>query len=190
LFLGLGALAVGFAGHGFVLSGLGDALVRSEQPASADAIVVLAGDSRGYRITKACELLQAGHAPVALISGPMDIYGKNEADLAIGYAVARGCPAQKLEAVVIDALSTDEEADEFAPVLQRRGVHSLLLVTSNYHTARAGRIFAGRLGSGVQVKVVAAPDKYFTPDGWWKNREGRKTAFFEFTKTVAGWAGL
>jgi hypothetical protein len=38
--------------------------------------------------------------------------------------------------------------------------------------------------------MVAAPDLYFTPDGWWKNREGRKTFLLEWMKTVATWFGM
>jgi hypothetical protein len=35
--------------------------------------------------------------------------------------------------------------------------------------------------------VVAAPDKYFTRDGWWRDREGQKTFVYEWMKTIAGW---
>ena len=45
-------------------------LIQSEQPTSADAVVVLAGDSYGLRIQKGGDLVRAGFAPVALVSGP------------------------------------------------------------------------------------------------------------------------
>ena len=37
--------------------------------------------------------------------------------------------------------------------------------------------------------VIAAPDQYFSPDGWWNNREGRKTFVIEWMKTVAEMVG-
>jgi hypothetical protein len=67
-------------------------------------------------------------------------------------------------------------------------VKSFLLVTSDYHTARARRIFlAAERTSGFvpQIRTVASRDEFFTPDSWWRNRESQKTAFFEWTKTVA-----
>ena len=47
------------------------------------------------------------------------------------------------------------------------------IVTSNYHTRRAGNIFRSK-AHDLEFHIVAAPDRDFTPDGWWKNREGRK----------------
>ena len=75
-------------------------------------------------------------------------------------------------------------------MIRERGVRKLLLVTSNFHTARAFDLFRRELGPRVEVRAIAAPDRYFTPDGWWKNREGRKTMFFELSKTLAEKVGL
>ena len=41
------------------------------------------------------------------------------------------------------------------------------------------------MGGGPDLRVVAAPDKFFNPGSWWQSREGRKTAFLEWTKTVS-----
>jgi hypothetical protein len=35
------------------------------------------------------------------------------------------------------------------------------------------------------VIPVAAPDPSFTPDGWWKTRDGRKIFLLEWLKTTA-----
>ena len=172
------------------LRALGEALVSSSAPSRADAILVLAGDPRGNRIIHACGLARSGLAPVVLVSGPMETYGINEADLAIRYAVSKGCPAGLMQPVYIRALSTTEEARAIGPELGRRGIRNLVIVTSNYHTARAGRTFRRVLGDSVHVATVAAPDPWFTVDGWWQTREGQKTWFFEASKTVADWIGL
>jgi hypothetical protein len=40
------------------------------------------------------------------------------------------------------------------------------------------------------MRVVAAPTRNFTTTGWWLNREGQKTVFLEWTKTVTGVFGI
>ena len=139
---------------------------------------------------RACELLRNGNVPVVLVSGPMEWYGTNEADLAIRFATARGCPAGSFQPLYLKALSTSEEARKLRPELERRGIRTLLLVTSNFHTGRAFRTFRREMPEQIELLPVAAPDPYFAPDSWWHNREGQKTAFFELTKTVADWIGL
>lgn len=173
-----------------ILQAAGDYLVESQPPRKADAVLVLAGDYRGARVTRAAELIREGYAPIALVSGPMEMYGVNEASLAIQYAARQGIPATYFEPVFIKALSTFEEARAFTPELRRRNVRTLLLVTSNYHTHRAASIFRKALGGGVTVIAVPAEDSFFRPDTWWHNREGQKTVFYEYSKTIAGWLGM
>jgi uncharacterized SAM-binding protein YcdF (DUF218 family) len=62
-------------------------------------------------------------------------------------------------------------------------------VTSNYHTRRAGRIFRSK-APDLEIHMIAAPDRDFTPDGWWKTRQGQKVFLDEWIKTVATWFGL
>ncbi len=38
--------------------------------------------------------------------------------------------------------------------------------------------------------MIAAPDRDFTANGWWKTRDGQKVFATEWTKTVATWIGL
>jgi uncharacterized SAM-binding protein YcdF (DUF218 family) len=172
---------------------LGSALVYDDGPAKADIAVVLAGDYGGHRIEKAAQLIREGYVPAALISGPPGFYGLHESDYAIAYAVRQGFPAQWFIAFPHAALSTREEAPAVLAELRRRNVRSFLLVTSDYHTARARRIFlaAGRaLGGGPSMRTVAVPGELFRPDSWWRDREGQKTAFFEWSKTIANALGI
>lgn len=171
------------------LTALGNALVRNDAPVKADALVVLAGDSTGSRISKGAELIKAGYVPVVLVSGPYNMYGRNEADLSIDLAVSRGYDRSLFEPCYLTALSTEEEARQWAGELRRRGVRTLLLVTSNFHTARARRTFHNVMPE-IDIHVIAAPDKYFQTDAWWKSREGQKTFFFEASKTLAYQVGL
>lgn len=168
------------------LGALGGYLVKAEPPAHADMIVVLAGDSNGNRIITAAEMVKRGYAPKVLVSGPAGIYGYHESELAIPFAVKRGYPASYFIALPHSAHSTREEAEAVVAELRRQGVHSFDLVTSDYHTRRAASTFSEVIGN-LEMHVVAAPDVYFTPNGWWESREGRKTFIIEWMKTVASW---
>jgi len=184
-----GALLVAFISRGLWLRFLGEALVRSDPPARADAALVLGGDYTGNRILKACEVARQGYVPRIFVSGPEGHYGFFESDLAIRFAVERGCPASWLVGLPNEAHSTREEAEVLLPELRRRGVRSLLIVTSDYHTRRARRIFEPQ-SAGVRLRFVAAPDRYFRARAWWRTRQGQKTVFFEWSKTLATAVGL
>jgi uncharacterized SAM-binding protein YcdF (DUF218 family) len=172
---------------------LGYLLIHEDGPAKADLAVVLAGDFYGHRIEKAAELVRAGYVPAALVSGPSGAYGNYECDLAIAYMVRKGYPAIWFIRLPNDGLSTREEAAAVIPELRRRGVRSVLVVTSDYHTARARRVY-GALERGVAeapaVRVVAAPDEFFRADSWWRSRPGRKIVLMEWCKTFADALGM
>jgi uncharacterized SAM-binding protein YcdF (DUF218 family) len=181
-----------YTGAPTVLSQLGTVLIENDDGPglNGDAILVLAGDPKGERIMKACELASAGVAPVVLVSGPYEIYGQSEADLAIAYAVSHGCPSNLFQACKLTAHSTKEEAQAFLPELRRRKIHKLILVTSNYHTARAGRIFRSVMKNNPDIRVISANDSMFDAQHWWEDRESRKTWLLEMTKTVTSLAGI
>ena len=185
--------AAAILGHSLWLPLLGYGLVHDDGPAKADIAVVLAGDYVGHRIEKAAELIREGYVPAALISGPPGFYGLHESEYAIAYAVRKGFPAQWFIALPHSALNTRDEAVILLAELRRRNVRSFLLVTSDFHTARARRIFlaAGRaMAGGPAMRTVAAPDQFFRPDSWWRSREGQKTVFLEWSKTVATALGI
>jgi uncharacterized SAM-binding protein YcdF (DUF218 family) len=179
-------LALGGLFHTHVLTALGSFLDRSEPPRKAGAVFVLAGDSWGNRILKGAELVREGYAPKAIVSGPDGMYGFYECDLAIQFAERAGYPESYFTAFPNHALSTSEEAQAAAGEFRDLGVKRVLLVTSNYHTRRAGNLFRAAAPE-VAFTVVAAPDRHFQPRGWWRDREGRKIFFIEWMKTVAEW---
>ena len=173
----------------FWLSALGGYLIRDEAPVQADIIVVLAGDYFGNRILTAGDLVRRGLAQKALVSGPGDVYGANESDLAIAFAVRHGFPESYFLSFPNDSKSTASEADAVIPELRRLHAHQVEIVTSNFHTRRAGNIYRSRAGD-LEFHLVAAPDPNFSAGGWWKNREGRKIFLVEWEKTVATWLGM
>lgn len=180
------ALAAWFS-HGLWLPWFGHALIRDDGPAKAEIAVVLAGDNSGRRVEKGAQLVRAGYVPAVLVSGPL-YYDVHECDVAIAFAVHKGYPASWFIPLPNSSHSTREEVAAILQELGRRGIHSFLLVTSNYHTARAARIYRAAIqarGGGFEMRVVAAPDENFQEGSWWRNREAQKTVFFEWTKTLA-----
>ena len=177
------------ATHSLWLVWMGDLLVHADQPIHADVIVALAGDPYGHRIIKAAELAKSGYAPKVLVSGPPGFYGSHECDLAIPFAVAHGYPAGLFIAVPHDSHSTEEEGRALFPLLTKMHAHNVIVVTSDYHTRRASRILAATW-PGIEICMVDAPDEFFSPAGWWHNREGRKIFLLEWTKTVTSMLGM
>ena len=175
--------------HTQILGAFGAYLVKAGLPQKADAALVLAGDGWGNRVLTAAQLARDGFVPKVLVSGPDGAYGNHECDLAIPFAVKHGYPESYFVHMEHSARSTVAEAQAVLPVIRRMGIRRLIVVTSNFHTRRAGAIFR-RLAPDLTILVVAAPDKSFTADGWWHRREGQKTFVVEWEKTVANWIGL
>jgi len=181
LFIAIVVLGVIF--HTAVLTKLGSFLIKTDPPEKADIALVLAGDGEGNRILKAAQLARRGYVSKVMVSGPAGIYGQYECDLAIPFAVKSGYPASYFVHFENDSLSTKEEARDAIARLRQMGVHKVLLVTSDYHTRRSGKIYRAA-APDMKFVVVPAPDKYFTANGWWHNRQAEKTAFNEWVKTL------
>lgn len=173
--------------HNQLLTALGGYLVVEESPQKADLAVVLAGDQMGNRVLKAGELVRQGWVPYALVSGT-PLLLENEAELNIAYAVSKGYPKDYFRPFERDMDSTRQETGDIAALLQREGVHSILLVTSNYHTRRAKSLMQ-KAAPFLKVRVMAAPDRFFSPGGWWKTRSGQRLFLYEWLKTFSAWLG-
>jgi len=164
-------------------------LVNSESPRKADIVLVLAGDSSGRRAKKGAELVRAGYAPRLFLSNGLRFYGLSESEAAANYVVAMGLPRESVVALHESPQSTQAEARMDLRVLREMGVHSMLLVTSPYHTGRATRIFR-RLAPDLEIHPVATEDPSWCGGYWWTERECRKTWFFEAVKAVTGAFGI
>jgi len=175
--------------HARILQAAGSYLVQEDGPSRAGAIVVLAGDTFGNRILAGADLVKQGYAPKVYVSGPAGMYGKHECDLAIPFAVERGYRESLFVHAESNAHSTREEAVAMREILHRDGVNTVLLVTSDYHTRRAGWTFR-TAAPEITFNVVAAPDDYFRATSWWRAREGQKIFLSEWEKTVAAWLGM
>lgn len=167
----------------------GRVLLEDDGPAKAEAILVLGGDDFGKRIIKGAQLANQGYASTVLVSGPSSLMG-HESDATIQFAERNGYRGSLFRPVWLPpgTDSTRSEAIFLGRYLRAQGIHRILLVTSNYHTRRAARLWRIE-APWVQLRVVPAPDPFFTPGGWWKTRSGQKTFLYEWMKTVSTWLG-
>lgn len=89
---------------------------------------------------------------------------------------------------VLATTSTWEDGREVAALARSRGLHSLLVVTSWYHSRRALCVLRQHLeGSGVTIAYAAAPEAGDAPAGWWRDERQRKAVTEDLGK-LAGYA--
>jgi uncharacterized SAM-binding protein YcdF (DUF218 family) len=172
---------------GQLLAAAGNFLIEDDGPRKADAIVVLGGDRYGDRTLKAAELAQEGYAPFVIVSGPPSLIGYESGE-EIQFAEQHGYSASLFREVHLpdEAESTRTEEDFLRTYLTAHGIKSILLVTSNFHTRRAVKLWR-RENPSIAAAVVPSvdPQRYFTPQTWWKTRPGQKIFLMEWLKTIS-----
>lgn len=156
-----------------------------DKPEKSDAILVLAGETE-TRPARALALLDQGYATHVIFDVPADpkVYGSTYLQLAQEWAAAQP-QSKQLTVCPIHGLSTKTESWDAAECLRKLGVHSVLLVTSEFHTRRALSIFRKEL-PGWQFSVAAAYDSAQFGEQWWKHRQWAKTNVDEWLR-MAWW---
>lgn len=151
----------------------------------ADAIVVLEGET-DRRPALALQLLQQGYGRRLFLDAATQgrVYRWSLAEIAQQYI--RTLPPEVTPSVSvcpITGLSTLEEAREVRRCVDAVGAHSVLVVTSQYHTRRALSIFRHRFPDR-QVGVVGAvePDQFGVR--WWQHRQWAKVTLGEWERLV------
>jgi hypothetical protein len=154
-----------------------------DQPARADVIVVLAGETK-LRPEFGVELLRRGYAGHLVIDVPASavIYQHTQMEIAQAYVdQLPESPAVGLGAIY--GLSTKSETRDVSRCLQTSGVRRVLLVTSDYHTRRALSVFRKMLPSyDFEVGAVSDPETFGV--SWWQHREWAKTTLAEWAKLI------
>ena len=124
---------------------------HEDQRQPADAILVMGGGVAGEgapspalvaRVKHAVMLYREGYAPLIALTGGAQGDGPTEAEVAYRIARRMGTPE---EALVIEATSqtTQQNVTAIAPLLRARGVQSVIVVTSPFHTLRSRMIVQG-----------------------------------------------
>lgn len=160
----------------------GRVLVAAGGPGPADAVVVLSGDPLGARVERGVEALGASGAARLVVSlqaaGP--VYDPRD-DL-LAFLAARGVPESSVR-LVGPATSTAEEAGLVAGLARRCGWGRLIVVTSPYHSRRAGWLFR-RVLPGTDVTTVAS-DQAVRPWTWWAHGRETEDVLLEWVKGLS-----
>ena len=166
----------------FLFSTSGHFLIVN-RPQHADAIVVLAGET-DRRPALGLQLLQQGYAPRMILDVPANAKIYDETMLQISQQYVRELPqAQSVIICPIYGLSTKAESQDVSQCLRTLGIHSILVVTSDYHTRRALSTFRHEL-PGMQISVAAATDPQQFGGAWWQHRQWAKLNFDEWVRLV------
>ena len=166
-----------------ILRFVGESWIVEDADGPADALIVLSDDNfYADRATRAAELFRKGKAPIVVASGRRLRPMAGIAELMEHDLMERGVPKDKIVRVAHDADNTREEAEALAKLATQRKWHSVIVVTSNYHTRRARYIFHRVFPQGIEVRMASAHDGDFDPQHWWENRKSIK----ELTREFAG----
>jgi uncharacterized SAM-binding protein YcdF (DUF218 family) len=172
------------------------ALVVEAALPKADAMVVLAGSSAYVeRTRRAAELYREGRARLVLLTNDGQLSGWSEetqsnptfVERARGELVRGGVPGESIEALPPRVESTHDEAVLLREYAGARGIRSLVVVTSAYHTRRALWTFERAFeGTGVSVGIEHAATGLQTPrpEAWWLYPQGWKSVAGEYVKLV------
>ncbi len=174
----------------WLLPAMGRFLVDPALPTQrADAAVVLNTGAEYFpRLMEAASLYRAGKVPLVVINGNRKTGALRELE-ALGFKPAAawdedrkrmlevlGVPRAKIISISAEnVFDTISEALALAPVLQAYGLRDLTIVTSKYHTRRAGHIWRHLFGEVFHIGTAPARRDPFQPDAWW--RSGRQLRF-------------
>jgi uncharacterized SAM-binding protein YcdF (DUF218 family) len=152
--------------------------------ATADAIVALTGSP--FRIDDAVELLADGRSKHLLISGVHPTTTAAE--------LMRGRPDyQKWFACCIEldhaAVNTRGNAAETARWAKKRGVRSLIVVTSAWHMPRA-LVELKRELEGVELVPYPVVTDRMRDEPWWSSPQTARLLLLEYTKYLASRIGI
>lgn len=175
-------VALPLASSAWILTGMGNFLVRDDVPPSADAAVVLSTGIEYFpRLFEAADLYQRGIVDTVVING-------NRRSAALRKLIARGydpgdwsegslsmlellgVPRDKVMAISAeDAYDTVSEARIVGAELLAQKISSVIITTSKSHTRRAGHIWENMFDDQLRVHAVAAKQDPYQPNGWWKD---------------------
>lgn len=144
--------------------------------ASAEVIVVLGGGLH-ERPERAAQLYRLHDAPRIIISGA----GDNWINRAL--LIKEGVPARDIQ-MEGDSTTTRENAEYTIKLLRKENVHSVILVTTWYHSRRALKTFEHY---APDIKFYSRPSYYgFAAEEWSQHGNGRRMRM-EFLKLPGYW---
>jgi uncharacterized SAM-binding protein YcdF (DUF218 family) len=172
------------------------ALVVRAEMLHAEAIVVLSGSSTyRERADEAARLFHEGRAPKIILTndGLQSEWSSAEqrnpfyAERATQELRRAGVPAESIETLSPVVSSTYDEAALLREYATTRGLHSMLVVTSAYHSRRAlWTLRRVMKNDGVLIGLSAPPTGQQTPppSTWWLHAGGWRMVAGEYVKLI------
>ncbi|MEZ0396558.1 MAG: YdcF family protein [Anaerolineales bacterium] len=173
-----------------LLTGIGRYLIREDELHPADILFLLNGDYN-TRPFYAAELYARGLAPRLVIAraepSPAERLGllPNETDISVAILERQGVPPQAITVLEIPGgvTSTYDEAVVLRAYVEANAIRRVILVTSAFHTRRAGWIVRQELaGLNVTVELVAARSPDYDETNWWQSEAGLINVNNEYIK--------
>jgi uncharacterized SAM-binding protein YcdF (DUF218 family) len=189
------------AGSAWAVYHLG-AFLYDEQPLQrADTIFVFAG-TRMERALEAADLYRQGYARLVVLTEEMSdgaidelarhgIIVPTDAEVARDVMIRLGMPPDAIVIAPGVHNSTGQEAQTLRSLARVRGWRRVIVVTSKFHTRRAG-LAARREVGGMGVEVIARGSRYDAADPahWWRTRSDVRWVLLETEKIIAYWLRL
>jgi hypothetical protein len=181
-----------------VFRGLGRWLVRQDQLAPADIIVVLSG-SMPYRAEEAAKVYQKGYAPEVWISRPESAAGElsamgiryvGEEDYNREVLIHSGVPESAIHIFPNAIVDTEQEIQEIIDEMQQQKKTTVIIVTSPQHTRRVRALWQKIAERDARLIVRAAPEDPFDADHWWRHTSDALAVTREMLGLLNVWAGL
>lgn len=177
----------------------GHLLAVDAAPRPADVGVVLAGHFA--RAVYAADLYHQGLIAKIWITRPVREVGAvlldelgipypRQEELSVAVLLKKGVPADRIELIGNNLVSTFDEAKLLARLLEPKPtLRSMLIITTRVHVRRAEAIFryVFRSSPSVSVWVVGSPYDGFVADRWWTDRESARQVVLEVAKLVLFW---
>jgi uncharacterized SAM-binding protein YcdF (DUF218 family) len=168
-----------------------DLLIASDTvPAHVDAAIVLQGSiaAEKARIAGAIDLLRRGVADRALLSVPKESYWGQSIPPAARSYLERNYGSDLAARVDFcetggEVNSTAQEVQALGPCVQEHHWQSIVIVTSDYHTRRAGMLWRRAIvrDSKVHIWIEGVADPEFQQP-WWRHRQSAKIWLMESSK--------
>lgn len=171
-------------------------LIKTVTLPRADALVVLSGSSAYIeRSRRTAELYREGRAPRVILTNDNVRGGWSEerqinplfVERAKEELVRSGVPPDHIEVLSATVAGTHDEAVAVHNYATQRGLHSVLFVTSPYHTRRTlwtlQQAFRDS-GIAVGVETMEFGEQTPKPITWWLHRRGWNAVALEYPKLI------
>jgi len=171
-------------------------LIKQAPLDKADVIVVLSGSATfKERTREAARLFFAGRARRILITNDNEQGPWSSSDQRNLFFYERsleqlrnaGVPSESIEVLMQPVTSTYDETQVVRNYAQQHGLHSILIVTSAYHSRRALWVFTRVFrDTGIQIGLDAVPPGQQSPPPatWWLRLRGWQQVPTEYVKMV------